>query len=177
MRQISRLQLGLVALLCVGLTTPVAMALKTRLAHATISFGQWAIDPPLDRFPNNSPRAANNHELIPARVRIPADGAVNFLISGFHQPIIYDVGTKPDDIDATQTAPSTGTPAGVALIDDPTHRLYRGLDPSLQSQDREEGVYLEKPGTYLVICGVQGHFVNDQMYGYITVRPTPTDER
>ena len=104
MRQVSRLRLCLVALLCVGLTAPVALALKTRLAHATISFGQWAIDPPLDRFPNNSPRPENNHELIPARVRIPADGAVNFLISGFHQPIIYDVGTKPDDIDATRTA-------------------------------------------------------------------------
>ena len=128
MRQTARFTLGIVALLALGLTVPAATALKTRLAHATISFGQWAIDPPLDRFPNNSPREANNHELIPTRVRIPADGAVNFLISGFHQPIIYDVGTKPDDIDATKTTLSTGTPAGVALIDDPTHRLYRGLD-------------------------------------------------
>jgi len=93
----------------------------------------------------------------------------------FHQPIIDDVGTKPGDIDVGKTTPSTGTPAGVLLIDDPTHRLYRGLDPSLQPRDRGEGVYFETPGTYLVICGVRDHFVNDHMYGFVTVPPTPTD--
>jgi hypothetical protein len=36
-------------------------------------------------------------------------------------------------------------------------------------------VYFEKPGTYLVICGVRDHFVNDHMYGFVTVLPTPTD--
>jgi hypothetical protein len=177
MRPSLRSMLCIMALLGLGLTAPMAMALKGRLAQASISFGQWEIAPALDRFPDNSPREANNHELIPMRVHIPVDGAINFLISGFHQPIIYDVGTKPEDIDAIHTTPSTGTPAGVPLIDDPTHRLYRGLDPSLQPRDREEGVYFEKPGTYLVICGVQDHFVNDQMYGYITVLPTHTDER
>jgi hypothetical protein len=175
MHQTTRLTLCVVALLCLGLTAPVAMALKGRLAQASISFGQWELD--LDRFPNSSPAAGNNHELIPERVSIPADGAINFLLSGFHQPIIYDVGTKPEDIDATKTTPSTGTPVGVLLIDDPTHRLYRGLDPSLQPRDRDEGVYFEKPGTYLVICGVRDHFVNDHMYGYVTVLPTPIDER
>ena len=71
MRQTALFTLGIVALLALGLTVPAATALKNRLAHATISFGQWAMDPPLDRFPNNSPREANNHELIPTRVRIP----------------------------------------------------------------------------------------------------------
>jgi hypothetical protein len=177
MRQATRFIICGVALLSLGLTPPMALALEGRLAQASIGFGQWQTDPPLDRFPNNSPIAGNNHELIPDHVRIPADGAITFLISGFHQPIIYDVGTKPEDIDASQTTPSTGTPAGVPLIDDPTHRLYRGLDPSLQPRDRGEGVYFEKPGTYLVICGVRDHFVNDQMYGFVTVLPTPTDER
>ena len=31
--------------------------LKGPLASATISFGQWNADPPLDRFPNNSPQS------------------------------------------------------------------------------------------------------------------------
>jgi hypothetical protein len=150
MQQVTRSIIWVVALFCLGLTAPVAMALKGWLAQASVSFGQWQWEPDsaLDRFPNSSPAGGNNHELIPERVRIPADGAINFLISGLHQPIIYDVGTRPEDIDATKTTPSTGTPVGVALIDDPTHRLYRGLDPSLQSRDREEGVYFEKPGTY-----------------------------
>jgi hypothetical protein len=174
-RHTTRLIVCVVAVLGLGFSAPVAMALKGRLANATISFGQWEIEPLLARFPNNSPIAGNNHEPIPEHVRIPADGAINFFISGFHQPIIYDVGTQPGDIDVDKTTPSTGTPAGVPLIDDPTHRLYRVLDPSLQPPDRGEGVYFETPGTYLVMCGVRDHFVNDHMYGFVTVLPTPTD--
>jgi hypothetical protein len=115
-------------------------------------------------------------------VRIKAGGAVNFNIGGFHQVIVYDDRTQPDDIDAALTTTTTGpTPSpAVPLIDDPQHRIYRGLDPSLQPldrgsppaflQDRVEVVYFPKPGKYLVICGVQPHFVNDGMYGFVTVR-------
>jgi hypothetical protein len=165
-----------VVLLCLGLTASVAMAVDGRLANTTVSFGQWHTDPPLDRFPNNSPADGNNHEVIPGNVVIKAEGAINFIIGGLHQPIIYDVGTQPGDIDVDLTTPSTGTPAGVLLIDDPEHRLYRGLDPSLYPPDRGEVVHFPKPGTYLVICGVRGHFVNDGMFGYVTVVQTDTDD-
>jgi hypothetical protein len=37
-------------------------------------------------------------------------------------------------------------------------------------QDRIENVTLSEPGTYLVICAVQPHFVNDRMHGFVTVR-------
>jgi hypothetical protein len=30
-------------------------------------------------------------------------------------------------------------------------------------------------GKYLVICGVQTHFVNDQMYGWVRVLPADSD--
>lgn len=152
------------------------MALEGRLANATVSFGQWQMDPPLDRFPNSSPADRNNHELIPDHVKIPGDGAINVLISGFHQSIIYDVGTQPGDIDIEKSTPSTGMPAGVLLIDDPTNRIYRGLDPSLQPRDRGEVVYFPKAGTYLMICGVRGHFVNNVIFGFVTVLPTATDK-
>jgi hypothetical protein len=176
MRHASRSIIYVVALLlCLGLTTSVAMAIDGRLANATVSFGQWRTDPPLDRFPNSSPQDGNIHEVIPNQVIIKAEGAINFLISGLHQPIIYDVGTQPGDINADLTTTSTGTPAGVPLIDDPEDRLYRGLDPSLYPRDRGEVVHFLKPGTYLVICGVQGHFVEDGMYGYVTVLPTDLD--
>jgi hypothetical protein len=77
----------------------------------------------------------------------------------------------------------------VVLIDDPDHRIYRGQDPSLQPlerasslkptpeflQDRVEVVWFPKPGTYLVICGVQGHFVNDDMFGFVKVEEEDDD--
>jgi hypothetical protein len=97
-----------------------------------------------------------------------------------------DQGTQPEDIDVEATTTTTGpTPSpAVVLIDDAVNRLYRGPDPSLQPldwsgvafvQDRVEVVHFPKPGTYLVICGVRAHFVNDGMYGFVTVLPTPTD--
>jgi plastocyanin len=182
----------LVAILCIGLAAPLAMADDGRRASATVSFGQWQTDPPLDRFDNLSPRNRNNHQLIPHKVKIKAGGAVNFIIGGFHNPIIYDVGTQPEDIDVNDTIPTTGTPAGVPLINDPTNRIYRGQDPSLQpllqpstfpgpdqivsTQDRVEVVVFPKPGTYLVICGVRPHFVNDGMFGFVKVRPADDDD-
>jgi len=112
-------------------------------------------------------RTRNDHLLIPQEVKIKAGGAVNFIISGFHEPVIYDAGTQPGDIDDTLVVP--GPP--VALIDDPNNRIFRGLDPRTQSQDRVESVRFREPGTYLVICAVHPHFVNDGMFGFVKVLP------
>jgi hypothetical protein len=121
-------------------------------------------------------------------VKIKAGGAVNFIIGGFHQPIVYEDKTKPGDINVDDTTTTTGpTPSPpVPLIDDPANRIYRGLDPSLQPldrgsppaflQDRVEVVFFPKPGKYLVICGIRGHFVNDGMYGFVRVLPPKDDE-
>lgn len=180
----------IVALLCLGLTSSPALADEGRRINATISFGAWQTTPPLDRFPIASPRDRNEHQLIPNEVKIKAGGSVNFIIGGFHQPIVYDAGTESGDIKAALTNPSTGVPANVPLINDPNHRIYRGLDPSrlhlvdpvtgnpsLGVQDRVEVVHFSKPGTYLVICGVQPHFVNDHMFGFVTVLPKGKDDK
>jgi len=169
-------------LLRTGLAVPVTMAIDGD--NATVSFGQWKTDPPLDRFPNASPRLSNNHQLIPNTVTIKAGGSVNFIIGGFHHPIVYDDGTQPEDINVNTPTPPTTTRGPnpfptVALIDDPTNRIYRGLDPSLQpldlsgafGQDRVEVVWFPRPGLYLVICGIRGHFVNDGMFGFVNVLP------
>lgn len=186
----------LVAMLFIGLLAPMAIADDSSPAKATVSFGQWRTDPPLDRFPPSlsNDRLRNEHQLIPHQVNIKAGGAVNFIISGFHQPIVYDDGVRPEDIktvigvNTTTTTGPTPSPA-VVLIDDPDHRIYRGQDPSLQPlerasslkptseflQDRVEVLWFPKPGTYLVICGVQGHFVNDGMFGFVTVEEKDDD--
>jgi len=171
----------IVAIFLVGLAVPSVIADDSRRANATVSFGSWQTDPPLDRFPTLSPRDRNHHELIPHEVTIRAGDTVNFIVGGFHNPIVYDDGTQPGDINFLHTTPSTGTPPNVPLIDDANRRIYRGQDPSRQSllqgqpavstQDRVEVLFFPKPGTYLVICGFQPHFVNDHMFGFVRVLP------
>jgi plastocyanin len=132
--------------------------------NATVSFGAWMT--PLDRFTNPPPSPiGNHHELIPKTVRIKAGGAVNFIISGLHNVIVYDDGTKPEDIDI-----SLLTPPAPPLIDDPDRRIYRGPDPRLllPTLDRVEVVHFANPGKYLVICGVLPHF-NQGMFGFVRV--------
>jgi hypothetical protein len=190
MRRMILLIICTVAMLFIGLLAPMAMAVDDSPTNATVSFGQWQTDPALDRFPPalSNDRRRNEHQLIPNKVKIKAGGAVNFIISGFHQPIIYDDGFRPVDIktevgvNTTTTTGPTPSPA-VVLIDDPHHRIYRGQDPSLQPlergsslkpapeflQDRVEVVFFPNPGTYLVICGIHDHFVNDDMFGFVQV--------
>jgi len=141
------------------------------LATATVSFGHWPTDPALDRFPNlgGGPGGVpNGHQLIPHEVKIMAGGTVNFIIAGFHHVLVYDDGTQPGDINAGLTVPGSVPPG---LINDPNNRIYRGLDPRLFPQDRVEVVGFSKPGTFLVICGVVPHFVNDGMFGFVRVVP------
>ncbi len=173
-----------VAALAIGLTTYLVLAGDSHqhgatvgeksknvglLSNDTVSFGSWMTTPPLDRFPNASPRLANHHELVPQVAKIKAGGTVNFIIAGFHHVLVYDDGTQPGDINTSITIAPTNQPAP-PLIADPNRRIYRGLDPSTQSQDRVEVVHFANPGTYLVICGVLPHF-QEGMYGYVKVLP------
>jgi len=148
------------------------------LANATINFGSWQTDPPFDRFaalsPPNPPNTPNNpnpinrnhHQLVPHEVTIQAGGTVNFIIGGFHHVLIYDDGTQPQNINA-----NAQNPFFPLLIDDPNKRIYRGLNPQTVPQDRVETVNFPKRGTFLVICGVRPHFVNDGMFGFVKVLP------
>lgn len=165
------------SVLATGLVTPLAAArghdhtpLAGPLANATVSFGSWRTDPPLDRFPNLNDRTRNGHQLTPHETTIKVGGTVNFVIGGFHHVLVYAAGTQPSDINTSLVRPVTAPP-GPPLIDDPNNRIYRGLDPSLQPQDRVEVVQFHNPGTHLVICGVLPHFVNDGMFGFVRVLP------
>ena len=123
---------------------------------------------PVDRFPNKSDtRIKNAHLMTPNVVKIKAGGSVNFIVSGLHNIIVYDKDTLPEDIDTSRLTPTTGPPV-VPIIDDDRKRIYRGLDPTLLAIDRVEAVRFDKPGTYLVICGLLPHF-RGGMYGYVRV--------
>jgi hypothetical protein len=153
---------------------------------AMVSFGQWPTNPPLDRHPNLSPLDRNGHLVVPNVVTIKAGGTVNYIVAGLHQIAVYDHGIRPQDIDTSVLVPpAAGGPP--VLIDDPTGRIYRGLDPTALPMlsvppppapppaspqvmtDRVEVVHFPRKGTYLVICTVVFHFVEDRMYGWVRV--------
>ena len=83
--------------------------------------------------------------------------------------------TKPSDIDTTLLTPLGGPLPPV--INDPDRRVYRGVNPVINpgpppvyTPDRVEVVYFERPGTYLMMCGILPHF-EDGMFGYVNVLP------
>lgn len=161
--------------LCLGLMAPPAVADgggggANNKDRVTVGFGAWMTHPPINRFPNVSAGVPNLHKMQPFEVKIKAGGSVDFIISGFHQMAVYDDGVEPEDVDTSLITPTTGTPAGIPIINDPTDRIYMGQDPSLVARDRVETVNFANPGTYLVICGILPHFVNDSMYGWVKVR-------
>lgn len=172
----------IIALLSFWVIAPNAMSqtvdesrLSGRRADATVSFGLWQTDPPLDRFAGNPAMGAgNHHEVIPyvSRINISRkdSGGVNFIISGNHVVAIYDDGTRPEDINTNLLVPGITTAGGV--IDDPNKRIYRGVNETSATgaRDRVEVVHFSKPGTYLVICPIRNHFVNDGMYGFVVVK-------
>jgi plastocyanin len=131
----------------------------------------------IDRFgADPNPRFLNGHFLTPQKVKVRVGDTVSFVISGFHNLLIYGPGTKPEDIDRTLLILSTPPPPFPPLINDPTDRVYRGLDPRTQTtQDRVEVVGFNTKGRYLVMCGVLPHFFDAAtqefvMFGYVDVK-------
>lgn len=137
------------------------------LASATVSFGQWRLDEPLNRFPNVNPPPRNQHLQIPYMPTIRAGGSVNFIISGLHQVLVYAPDTTIESID--ESLLEGAVPGGFpGFVNDPNNRIYRGVDPRPLPPDRVEVVSFIHPGTYLVVCGFLPHFL-DNMHGYIKV--------
>jgi plastocyanin len=169
-----------------------------RSTNHTVSFGFWnptpgapvGTTPPatIDRFgADPNPRFLNGHFLTPQKVKVRVGDTVSFVMSGFHNLLIYGPGTKPEDIDRTILAPPLPNPPAPApplpafppLIADPENRLYRGLDPRVLAlagtQDRVEVVGFNTKGKYLVMCGVLPHFFDAAtqdfvMFGYVDVK-------
>ena len=160
-------------------TTGHAIAPGDPRGSATVSFGGWMTDPPLDRFFVLPAPSANHHELIPNVATIKAGGYINFVISGLHVVTVYDDGMTPEDIDRTILVPNRIF--GPPIINDAEGRIYRGIDPVLRAptgpsdtgallMDRTEVVHFNRPGRFLVICSVLPHFA-EGMYGYVRVLP------
>jgi hypothetical protein len=171
---------------CIGLTASLAMADEDKRLSVPVAFGRG-----LNTAQQNN---VVNHVMLPNDVKVNLDGVVHFLVAGFHQPIVYKPGTKPEDI----IVPATGT-----FINDATNRFYLGINPAggpgdtqatpanpivagsdtrSNAQNRVETVGFPasvgtgtppsekaEPGVYLVICNVRQHFVNG-MFGFVEVK-------
>jgi hypothetical protein len=113
-----------------------------------------------------------NHHILPPEIKIHQGGVVHFMVSGFHQVVVYDPGTTPEDI----VVPSSGT-----FINDLTNVFYLGIPPQggpppgtppttnpFNGSNRQESVSFSDRGTYLVICNVRTHFL-DGMFAFVKV--------
>jgi hypothetical protein len=141
----------------------------------TVSFGNWSPSTalPIDRFAADpNPRTRNGHALTPSPIRVHEGDTVSFIISGFHNLLVYGPGTQPTDINLANPLLAAGFPP---LINDPSHRVYRGNDPRATPtvQDRVEVVAFHERGTFMVMCGVLPHFVDSTgefvMFGFVEV--------
>src|SRR5262249_3501051 len=79
-----------VTLFCIGLTAPLAMADPYERQSVTVPFGRGL----------NTAQANNgvNHALLPNDIKIKQGGVVQFLVDGFHQPVVFVPGIDDEDI-------------------------------------------------------------------------------
>jgi plastocyanin len=106
----------------------------------------------------------------PGTVVIEAGGSVTFEIYPLHQPAVYAPGTRPEDIDTSETEPIPVLPA-LTRITDSTNRLALAPDQTFTEKEwtTPEGTF-DEPGKYLVICATTVHFVGANMYMWVIVK-------
>jgi plastocyanin len=109
-----------------------------------------------------------NHHILPPEIRVKVGGVVNFVVAGFHQPMVYLPGTVKEQI--------VVPPAPALFIDDNNNLFYRGISPVdappagvSNAQNRVESVSFPQSGRYLVLCNVRPHFL-DGMFAYVVVK-------
>jgi hypothetical protein len=119
-----------------------------------------------------------NHHILPREIRVNKDGVVNFVVAGFHQPIVFEPGVVLGQIVVPPApalfiydpAPPSSLPVhylGVRTTGGPPPGIPATSDPS-NSPNRVESVSFANPGSYLVICNVRPHFL-DGMWAMIKV--------
>jgi plastocyanin len=140
--------------------------------------------------PGNTP----NHHIIPQefKVRITKarklDGTVvfvpatvNFIVSGFHWPWVYNPGVSVAEIKTfTDAHPglfvnyeavtATGSNVFAKGVNPGTPPTFadRGALATSGDMNRTDSFGFSTPGRYLVICNVRGHFL-DGMYAWVNV--------
>ena len=150
-----------------------ALGARVAALHATVRFGEPRGTVGTEFFPGSHDQSLHAYDNVrPQAVVIAAGGSVTFEIpvSGLHQVAIYEPGTRPEDIDITQTEPVPAAPV-VSRITDGDALVVRGPDQQFAAlQWTTPAGTFDEPGTYLVICTTVPHFVIANMYGWVIVQ-------
>jgi hypothetical protein len=133
----------------------------------------------LNTLPATGLSGPPNHHVLPSEIKVRQGGVVHFLVSGFHMLVVYEPGTKPEDI----VVPASGTFINDPTATPPSNAFYFGINPQggplntgsttnpLNGSNRQESVSFSDLGRYLVICNVRQHFL-DGMFAFVkVVRP------
>jgi len=170
-----------VPVLALSLAGPTVKAEDKTPGSITVAFGAGLNT----AQPGNTP----NHHIIPQELKVritkakKLNGAVvivpatvNFIVSGFHWPWVYNDGVTLAEVIAN--IPTAGTfvnydvrvfAKGVNPGTPPTFADLVPANPVLSAaQNRTDSFGFSIPGNYLVICNVRGHFI-DGMYAWIKV--------
>ena len=172
-----------VTVLALALTGPTLKASDKDQApsHAVVAFGTG----------NNNSQPGNtpNHHILPPEVTVRITSAkkldgtvvtvpatVNFIVSGFHWPWVYNDGVTVAEVQAHVPAAGTFVNYNVDVFakginpGTPPTFADAGPFPLSGTQNRTDSFAFSTPGRYLVICNVRGHFL-DGMYAFINVVP------
>ncbi len=151
-RRLSRLALVAGATLALA-ATPVSAGLgDTTVRFGNPSVGSDCVPPAC--FDDGSFHAMDT--IIPGALSIRVGSSLTAEVAGFHQAVLYEAGTRPDDITADPAAfPFVNDPDGVIAAAPPLVNLTYTFT---------------SPGTYLLICNLAPHFEEARMYAWVHVR-------
>jgi hypothetical protein len=168
-----------VSVLCLSLAGQTVKAKDKTPGSITVAFGAGLNT----AQPGNKP----NHHIIPqeftvritraknlagAEVVVPA--TVNFIVSGFHWPWVYQPGVTVAEVNAHVPAAGLFVNYDVSVF---AKGVFPGTPPTFADRgavaisgdmNRTDSFGFSTPGKYLVICNVRGHFL-DGMFAWINV--------
>jgi hypothetical protein len=167
-----------VTVLALGFASPAVKAKDKIPGSIRVAFGAGLNT----AQPGNTP----NHHIIPQEFTVQItkakklDGTVvfvpatvNFIVSGFHWPWVYNAGVTLDTVKAHIPAAGTFVNYDVDVF---AKGVFPGTPPAFADisvnpsgvMNRTDSFGFSTPGRYLVICNVRGHFI-DGMYAWINV--------
>lgn len=107
----------------------------------------------------------------PHTVTIARGGSVTYEIYPLHQPAVFEPGTRPEDVDTSQTEPIPVFPVLDRIVIDDPALIALAPDQSLDEKEwtTPPGTF-DEPGRYLVICTTFVHFTVAKMYSWVIVK-------